>query len=551
MASCSGRGGTRSASEADSIYTWENIRQLIMEEPEQALEMIDVAETRGLADVNYANWMRAQVYYGSPKIENLDKARDLCLKILDNKNLETESLGKQRTLSLLVNILASVPDTYQDAVRYAIQGAELAHHAGDILQEASFYFEAGKVMERLQQGSGIDYMNRSLDIYRKAAVESIQPLPILSSNLGNMARILSQQEKYDEAIPLLQERLQAVSRIEKEYTTAPAGWADQQRAYTYTVLAYCQHMEGEKEAAHLTAEAFERTKAAQQPGNQMDIMNYYALAGNAVRIQQIYDRLEPYYREKEDTISQSYASLLYVYAMGLDKIGRGHEAYQASYRYKVINDSLVQRERQAETLKFAQQMKTQEKELQLKDEEAKTSVYRIVLVATFLVCLLLAYVFWRTALYNRKLFEKNRRLLDQIEQREREQLQAVEQLEATPEADLTSEQQLYRRLCQLMDDPEQIFTNADLDRSRLAQLVGTNEHYVSDAISACTDGKSTTDFINSYRLRYAAQLLANTKDSVALIAELCGLSRRTFYRLFNEAYSMSPSDYRQVVRKKE
>ena len=62
-------------------------------------------------------------------------------------------------------------------------------------------------------------------------------------------------------------------------------------------------------------------------------------------------------------------------------------------------------------------------------------------------------------------------------------------------------------------------------------------------------GVTPTDFINAYRLRHAARLLATTSDSVALIAELCGLSRRTFYRLFDEAYSMSPSDYRKAAKK--
>ncbi|MBO7602463.1 MAG: hypothetical protein J6S94_05465, partial [Bacteroidaceae bacterium] len=353
MASCSGRGGTRSASEADSIYTWENIRQLIMEEPEQALEMIDVAETRGLADVNYANWMRAQVYYNSSSKEDLDKARELCLLVLDNRNPVPDSLQKQKTLQLLTSICTQTPDTYQDAVRYAMNGAEMAHHSGDFLQEAYFYFEAGKVMERLQQGSGIDYMNRSLDTYRQAARDSIQPLPTLSSNLGNAARVLAGQENYASAIPLLQERLQVIDRVDKEYTTYPAGWADQQRAYTYPVLAYCQQMTGDKEGARRTAEAFEQTQASQQPNNQKDMLNYYAMAGNAGRIQQIYDRLEPYYREKLDTLSATYADLLYIYAMGLNNIGRYREAYQTQTRYQVINDSLVQREGQAETLELA------------------------------------------------------------------------------------------------------------------------------------------------------------------------------------------------------
>jgi len=297
-----------------------------MEQPEHALGLVDTAKMRGLADVNLADWMRAQVYYNAPAVEDMGKARDYCLQVLERRNPAADSVQKLKTLSLLVNICAYLPNTYQDAVRYAIQGAGMAHHAGDILQEANFYFEAGKVMERQQQGSGMDYMKRSMNILREASRDSIQPLPTLSSDLGNTARILAGQENYAAAIPLLQEKLQVISRIEKENPNAPAGWADQQRAYTYPVLAYCQQMAGDKEGAHLSAEAFEQTQAAQEPINQKDMLNYYALAGNAGRIQQIYDRLEPLLREKEDTISWRYADLLYMYAMGLNNIGRYRSA---------------------------------------------------------------------------------------------------------------------------------------------------------------------------------------------------------------------------------
>ena len=231
------------------------------------------------------------------------------------------------------------------------------------------------------------------------------------------------------------------------------------------------------------------------------------------------------------------------------KAGRTSEALAIADKINTTIDSALVWQRQNDAAELVVIYQTHEKELALEKLEAKTDTYRIIIGAVFLVCLLLFYVFWRTVQFNRKLFDKNRRLLNEIEQREREHLQAVEKLEAAPETDLTAEQQLYRRLCQLLDSSDRIYTDAELDRSRLAQLIGTNEHYVSDAISACTDGKSTTDFINGYRLRYGAQLLANSNDSVALIAELCGLSRRTFYRLFSETYSMSPTDYRKVVQK--
>ena len=100
-----------------------------------------------------------------------------------------------------------------------------------------------------------------------------------------------------------------------------------------------------------------------------------------------------------------------------------------------------------------------------------------------------------------------------------------------------------------METPDHIYTDTDMDRTRLAQLLGTNEHYVTDAINSCTDGKSVNGFLNEYRLRYAAHLLATTTDAVVVIAELSGFSRSSFFRVFSDAYGMSPSDYRKAARK--
>ena len=182
-------------------------------------------------------------------------------------------------------------------------------------------------------------------------------------------------------------------------------------------------------------------------------------------------------------------------------------------------------------------------------EDSKTSIHRVLLAAAILVILLVCYLFWRTRKYNQELLEKNRRLLADIEQREQEEQQAIDELKAEPQENLTANQQLFCRICDLMDSSDHIYTDADLDRNRLAQLLGTNEHYVTDAISTCTNGKSLNNFLNEYRLRYAARLLATTKDSVALIAELSGFSRSSFFRIFSDAYGMSPSDYRKVARK--
>ena len=266
--------------------------------------------------------------------------------------------------------------------------------------------------------------------------------------------------------------------------------------------------------------------------------------GEAIRLFRQSDSL---YMAQGSAITTEYIKhyLMYQYET-LQKAGRKDEAQALSDRMRQLTDSIHIQERKID---IEQQQEIRQKETEIANRRQSLIIHRIILVAVVLICLLIAYLLWRSHQYNKVLLEKNRRLLVEIEQREQEEQQAIVQLKAEPQENLTANQQLFCRICDLMDGPDHIYTDIDLDRSRLAQLLGTNEHYVTDAISTCTDGKSVNGFLNEYRLRYAARLLATTKDSVALIAELSGFSRSSFFRIFSDAYGMSPSDYRKAARK--
>ena len=229
------------------------------------------------------------------------------------------------------------------------------------------------------------------------------------------------------------------------------------------------------------------------------------------------------------------------------KAGRNTDALAIADSISAAIDSALVWQKENDAAELAVIYQTHEKELALNDAQTETRIHRILLVAAILVILLIGYLFLRARIYNKVLLEKNRRLVEEIEQREHEEQQAIEHLKAVPEENLTTEQQLFRRLCELMDSSDRIYTDIDLDRSRLAQLLGTNEHYVSDAISTCAGGKSVSGFLNEYRLRYAAHLLATTTDAIGVIAELSGFSRSSFFRIFSDTYGMSPSEYRKVV----
>ena len=230
------------------------------------------------------------------------------------------------------------------------------------------------------------------------------------------------------------------------------------------------------------------------------------------------------------------------------KAGRNGDALVIADSISAAIDSALVRQKKNDAAELAVIYQTHEKELTLEESEAKTTVYRILAVAAFLICLFVAYMFWRAAQYNKVLFEKNRRLLAEMEQREREERQAIEQLKAEPEELLTASQQLYRRLCELMIE-QQPFTDETLNRETLAQLLGTNPKYIDQAITECSNGDTTRDFINRYRVQHIATLLKTTDDSISLIGEMSGIiSRATLSRLFRDYFGMTPSEYRQAAR---
>ena len=542
--------GSGNVADADSIYRWENVRKYLMEEPERALCMLDTAEMRGVMDVNEANHWRACIYYSSPEVQDFDKAKDYCMMVLSNTNPACDSAQYLKTLDQLVGIVRMNHNDFPEAIRYAMEGAQRAHNAGDIKTEANFYYEAGFMMESIQYGSGMKYMDRSLDILRELSQEDWKPLTLLAGNLGNTARLLVQQGNNTRAVELFKERLQVLDRIDKEVPTAPKGYCDERRAMTYGVLAYCQWAMGNKVEAKNTAEAFERIKDKVSPNYQMDIMNYYAFSGDGPHIQQYYDRLEPIIREKFDTISTNYAALLSIYSTGLYHSGRNKEAYETLDRYNTLKDSLTQREHQQETLKYAQQMRTQEKELELKDKEAEARIHLIIIIALVAFLVGGALFLWRIILAHRRLMEKNRQLFDTVQQMMREADERQEALSRQPVETLSPSQQLYNRICQLMRE-KQPYTDSDLNRDSLAQMLATNYNAVAAAIRECGEGQTIGDFLDDWRIRHAAQLVAATNDPVGLIAEQSGFSSRShFNALFREKFKMTPSEYRNIAKEK-
>ena len=275
---------------------------------------------------------------------------------------------------------------------------------------------------------------------------------------------------------------------------------------------------------------------------------YLTMIGRYDEAVRLFDEADSMIRSDGTPVTAIYVNTLLIHKYcALQQAGRTDEALRLGDYMRQLTDSLRQAERQVDVEQM-QEIRQQEEEIAQKRQAIITQ--RIVLIAAFLLMVLLAYIIWRVRHDNRLLTEKNRRLYKQIEQREQAKAEEQRYLQAQPEDSLTSEQQLYRRLCMLMTE-QQPYTDENLNRDALARLLNTNAKYVENDIRECSYGETVMDFINRYRLEHVARLLKTTDDPIALVGEQSGIpSRATLARLFRTAYGMSCSEYRQVTKLK-
>ena len=232
------------------------------------------------------------------------------------------------------------------------------------------------------------------------------------------------------------------------------------------------------------------------------------------------------------------------------KAGRSNEALVMADSISTAIDSALVWQKKSDAAELAVIYQTHERDLQIKSLQYTVSFHRLLLACVGIILLLIAYISLRIHKYNKVLLEKNRLLLNEIEQHEKEEIARLNTLQAQPEETLTAEQKLYRRLCTIMVE-KQPYTEESLNRDVLAQMLGTNAKYVVQAIRECSNGDTVGEFINRYRLEHVARLLKSTDDPINIIGVLSGIPNRvTLSRLFRNAYGMTCTEFRQAARAK-
>lgn len=112
-----------------------------------------------------------------------------------------------------------------------------------------------------------------------------------------------------------------------------------------------------------------------------------------------------------------------------------------------------------------------------------------------------------------------------------------------PEYDSCHIPELYQRIKSLFEE-DRIYLDPHLKLSDVAARANSNRSYVSRYFNN-GQGKSFFEFVNTYRVRHAKELLRNTTDRVEIIAEQSGFnSRQSFHRVFSKIAGCTPDQFR-------
>ena len=113
--------------------------------------------------------------------------------------------------------------------------------------------------------------------------------------------------------------------------------------------------------------------------------------------------------------------------------------------------------------------------------------------------------------------------------------------------DSTKDKKLFERINRTIIE-EQLFLDPEFSREKFIRLGLINKNKVAQLLQQYAN-TNLNGYINSLRLEYASKLIQTQPDiPIKAVAIDSGFnSSRTFYRLFQQKYGMTPSEYKESL----
>jgi AraC-like DNA-binding protein/Tfp pilus assembly protein PilF len=241
--------------------------------------------------------------------------------------------------------------------------------------------------------------------------------------------------------------------------------------------------------------------------------------------------------------------------------GKIKKAFQYYKEYAELRDSVInaekfgeinQLQRLYEISKTNQQIEqlTIEQQINERTIHYQKIIQFIILSVLLLVSAVLLIIFFQKRDLNsayKSLFEKNIKLIDYQKNTVNTNHEKYKKSALTD----NMQEELLNKILMLMEDAS-IFCDTNFSVDRLAELVQSNQKYVSQVINAALK-KNFRSFLNDYRVR-EAQLLLSEPDAIRYTIESIAFrvgfkSRNAFRDAFKEITGVSPNFYLRSMQK--
>lgn len=465
------------------------------------------------------------------KIESLANAKEYRLACL-----------LANTVSLYHHFVNS---DYSEASLYSFKDLQMARAASDRLEEinalsrlSSIYFSKGDM-------SGINY---ALNAYRMAS--DLKAYPQLYVASCNLANYYFNDHKMDRALEYLNESADLVRRLGLESETA----------YIKAFFGDIHNAQGEPGEA----EKFYK-EAVSDPAGTSNYDKVYARICYAIFLSQQHriDDSRALFLESLD-MSDKYRVDVFL-PMILSNLSNLYEAsgdYKEALRYaneyiSAYRKVTTQEKEREFTILDLRNKISEEKSLNAAQQLKIMNYSRAVFVAGSLLLLLIIAVVFLLLFHHRKNRhnkETVRRYLESLEAEKKLRMQLENALakkyDGTASIPDNRQTALFTSLQALMEQ-EHAYRDSSLSLEKAAEMLSTNRTYLSQIVNEVAN-QSFPAYVNSFRIREAISLLSDTENDEPLknISQSVGFSTpSTFYTLFRQKTGMSPSVFRDNVRK--
>lgn len=393
----------------DSLLTEEYIYEYTFSDFDKAVRIIEEMRKRNLLPVHRLYIAEGDLYFNTGRY---NKALVYYRRALENDSVRNNNTDYMDQLHRMV----SSYDCLHDEVRQA-QYVELllqkAKACGDIPMQSVALFNLGKMLyyqEDKERGyrfiqEGIGLMKRSDYKYK---------YDNLRYDYNTLLIMQQRDHKYQNALETL-DRLAEVATEATHNEPPIQGLAEKERKTLYAQRALVLSKLGKTQEAE---EAYNQWREIGKKYSKDDylITPYLMERKQYDEVIQLHEARERFLRKQNDTIN--YHMMTILRSLGQAYAGKGN--YRKSKEYfenlAILTDSLKIREQKSAAIELATVYETNEKETQIRQQDADLKVRSLLLTSAGGAILLLMVFLWRNIDHTRTIKHKNAAMIGNIEE---------------------------------------------------------------------------------------------------------------------------------------